>query len=77
MTEQCIIIKRIQGWEWETKRVICIADSYKLAEAIIAYLKTHDEPEKDEDGSDAYVEYFITTKFVMTDLDDFITHWEG
>ena len=65
MTQQHIIIKHIQGWDWETKQLICIADSYKLAEAIIAYLKTNDER----------VEYFITTKSVMTDLDDFITYW--
>jgi hypothetical protein len=76
MKEQYVIIKHTQGFEWKSKQEICIADSYELAMQIIAHLKVYDEPEKDEDGSDAQVEYWATRRFVFTRFEDFVEYWE-
>ena len=77
MTEQYIIIKHTQGFEWEGKTEICIVDDYKLALSIIEYLKENDDPEKDEDGSDVEVEYWISRRHVFTRFEDFVEYWEG
>lgn len=77
MTDQYIVLKYTQGFDWEYKEVVCIVDDYNLAMSITGYLNENDEPIKDEDGSPICCEYWAASKKNVTSLEDFIEWWEG
>lgn len=77
MTDQYIVLKYMQGFDWEYKEVVCIVDDYNLAMSITGYLNENDEPIKDEDGNPICVEYWAASKKNVTSLEDFIEWWEG
>ena len=77
MTECFIVVKHVDGWEWDRTEEVCVVQYFGLAEEIVEYLIATDGPVLDEDGSECPVTYRILPKRCFSDIDTFVKWWEG